>query len=718
MPTTITAPSNSLAKIRFQEQYVSEGLNKKLNGIAPSGIIRGGNIITAASGLNITVEADANTGDSIYSYIDTDGHQLTFRQVGNVNLDLAAAASTTVYVCLYVDYSIGVATVIEWRTYTVAELITAPVADAPFLIVLGQVVVPGSGPIAAGAVTPLERREAWQSVSQATRPWHQIVENGRFDVAKPGTVTADSAKGWLLSGLVGGSRVWSIATGAPSIGLNELQVAGGAGFSTVDTGDSAIVRPISPGDKVRVSYMLRGASWGSIGASGVQGVRLTWLDGDRQSISTTDITDNSLNGTFGYTEISQIVLAPALAEYVTYAIRLDPDSSTPTGDLFFDDIRVWVQADAVLADTKPQRQDSAVAELFPDSGFTDMAGFVDMALRAVLDSGTAAGEVTYNLERMGAGGTGFVLDLLVGAIKALRVKDGTELGVDLNTTVEADHDTARVVTNHEDHANITRTLLWEMNPTTPTSSPDRVGIRLYHVKADLEGGDNAFEITINAFWANATDVWAPDDAVAAQNPTKLTFSYRGLQLQSIDNTIPATWTDAHPDVGGGWDFNVFSVNGMGSDAGDWAIGLSKLQADDGTLHFSNPTSRSNPAATASTILKNTIYAKSMVKAWGRLSIPATAGAGAAVTINDGFNIKTAVTGGAAGVNLDFTEPMGSSSYTIVASTPSATWEIKPSPFDTDTIFLQLIDTTDGSTEDTNNLAGIVVVMFAVLGEQT
>lgn len=432
MPTTITTPSNTLAKVRFQEQYVSEGLNKKFNGAVPRGVLRGGLLVTAGAGLNVRIDADPDTGDSIYSYIDTNGHQLTFRQVGNVTLDLTSVLSTTIFVCLFVQYTTSTATVVEWRTYSQAELITAPVAEAGELIVLGRVVVPGAGPIAASAITPLERREAWDAISKATIPWQQIVENGRFDLAKPGAITSfgGDVLGWSTIGLIAASRTWTIATVAPNNGPHELQVNGGAGFTSIDTTFGNRQVAVNAGDKVRAAFFIRGSTWTGIGASGVQGILLTWYDIDKQVLSTTDITDNTLSGTFAYTEIDQIVEAPAGAAYMEYAIQVDPDGNSPTGDLFFDDVRVWVESNKHLQDDKLKRLGydtlrPLVMEFPPSSGFTDIGEFIDLVTRLAYFSGTPAGDAVLQWQRMGAGGTGLILRLIQGILQTDRYVTGS-----------------------------------------------------------------------------------------------------------------------------------------------------------------------------------------------------------------------------------------------------------------------------------------------------
>jgi len=107
MSTDLSNPSNTLAKVRWHEQYVSEGINKKLNGVIPSGVVRGGRLVASLVNMTVTIQADPDTNDSIYSHIDANGHQVTFRQIGDVSLDLTAVASTTVFICLHVDYVIS-----------------------------------------------------------------------------------------------------------------------------------------------------------------------------------------------------------------------------------------------------------------------------------------------------------------------------------------------------------------------------------------------------------------------------------------------------------------------------------------------------------------------------------------------------------------------------------------------------------------------------------
>jgi hypothetical protein len=603
MSTTLSTPSNTLAKIRFQEQYVSEGLNKKFNGVIPRGVIRGGLLVSAGAGFNVRVDADPVEGDSVYSYIDANGHQLTFRQVGNVTLDLTTLANTNVFIAAFIDYTTSAATVVEWRAYSEAEILTAPVAEAPYVIIVGKVSVPAAGPIPASDITPVERREAWDALSRSMVGWHQIVENGRFDLALTGDIitgTAEHIVGWTPTGgiLV---RTWSISTAAPRSGPHELQVDGGAGVTDVETIFGIRRWAVEPGTKVRVRFYCRGAAWTGITAGGVQGIQLTWYDTDMQSLSTTDVNDDSLSGTFGYTLIDEIVEAPASAAFVGYDIVLDPNGASPTGDFFFDDVRVWVQSDAPLEEDLPTRQawDPIRArhlDIPPAHSFTTIDEMLGQTLRMFMAAKLGAptpDTITYILQRLGAADP-FILDLLGGYLKFR----GTALVADQAELARIDGEVAATAVSA-----FSLIMEWSDSDTTSTW-------RFYHEA----GATSSFVLTLNAKFTGG--VWKAGDNTAIP-ALKYTFSVVGVLIEGKDAVLPGGgWAD------GAWDNITFRLDIIAGPVTNMAL-------QDGRVEFQSPTTS---ASNTTSGLVNTLYAKNIVEAWFKAA-GTTLGSAGSATIN-------------------------------------------------------------------------------------
>lgn len=366
MSTTLSSPGAAIVSMQYKEPYVSQALNKKLQGIVGTGILRGGKLVTTGSGLNVRIDPDAVHGDSVYSYEDVNALQFTLRQAGSVTLNLTPVASTTVYIALYVEYALGATTVVQWRAYSESELFGgSPVAEAAFVVVVGKVIVPAVGPIAAASVLYTHARFAWQSTSQHASQWLQLVENSGFELARaaslpPGTSTLPN---WDHSAFGAGPSGADVVNVAPHAGRAELRVTGFAAPST-DVLKQRKTFAVRSGQRLHASIWLRGSGWGGVGGSGApldaQGVRLRFFTSDFASVSDTYIINNALTGTFVYTEVSDTVLVPATAVWMTIEIVVI-SSAAESGLLFIDDCRVWLEVGTPL--TLDEKQNQGPGEL-------------------------------------------------------------------------------------------------------------------------------------------------------------------------------------------------------------------------------------------------------------------------------------------------------------------------------------------------------------------
>ncbi len=637
MATQITPIGDTSVFVRFKEPYVSDGLNKKLRGLVGSGVVRGGKLVTAGVGHNVLVQADAIIGDSVYSYFDVGERQFTVRQAGNVTLNLAPFAGTTIYVALYVGYTLGVTTVCEWRAYTEAELFTGPlVAEAAFVVVLGRVAVPVGAPVLAAHITPRNRRAAWDDAPPGG--WHQVVVNGGFEQAvAAGASGSYGIAGWL--GQASGNPTFKISTTGPYEGTREFQM------------DQTILAVVSerlltqlkrvrvdPGMYVRARVRLKGTAWT---AATHQGVALVFYDSALQVIAPTVwIEDLTLTGTFGYTLVDQTIVVPATAMWMRVGVGVDNGGvNLAAGDLFFDDCKVWVESETPIESAFDGDQLSASGlleqlSLAPlGTPVTSMAEYIARTLITHVGSQTSGIEsVTSQFRGTGA----WLWNLLNGGIK---------LGVG------GSPDVPRIVTPVL--AADPRTLLWESDNGT---DPEK--LRIYFVTTEVQNSGNVgIEITVNARWDDATSLWQADDSAgAAEVCTRFVVLPSGMFLHQMNmaSSVAAGWQDGVSpdpvDVPRQWDYAMLQLGGGGMDAvpagtGDFATGQAGLVLQDGSLHFRGVGARSNPTS-ATNIARNTIYAKTLIKAWMNLST------GVALVKNDGVGINTAVANGnAVDVNL-------------------------------------------------------------------
>jgi hypothetical protein len=631
MPTNLPPnPSANLVSMRLNEPYTSRANNKKLHGLMPGGVVRGGKLITAASGLLVTLEADADFGDSVYSYVDGDGNHLTFRQVGNVNIDLTPVASSTIYIASFIDYTISNPTTVEWRAYTLAELVTAPVAEAGEVIVLGRVVVPGAGPIAASAITPALRRVAWENISAGVTPWIQLVENGQWELAEETTVSlasADHIVAWQNSNLFAANYTWRIVTTAPLVGARELEILGDGASTEVQSMFGETQPIVRPGELIRVRFYIRGAVWGGIGASGFQGIQLNFYDSDKQIINTQIVSDPTLSGTFAYTLIDGIVEVPASAAFMCYAIRVDTDGATPSGSIFFDDIRVWKQSAQVLAESTRENMGfrtgvTGAAHIVPPFTLAaDMDEAIEETLRIISQGATGGSVVSVLAKIMGTAGNSFDVNATkMGVQIQRRIKD---LGSDLLST-SAETDTTRIEIPIGASGVTTRTLIWETKGTAHGNIKHRM-----YLTSSVPGENESIEFTVNCFFNESTGEWDADQKGTGtlNSAQKIMLTRRGLKFFNKSDTS-AVWFQS------GWDGD--GTNGVSIDINSWQT---RLDINDGLIFFDNTGSSGdgNPAHATSPGLGNVIYPKSIVKAWAQIETD-TGGP----FVIDGYNISEAL----------------------------------------------------------------------------
>ena len=713
MSTILITPSNTLAKMRFQEPFVSEGLNKKLNGIIPNGIVRGGDLVTNTAALQVRIDADPNTGDSVYSYIDANGHQLTFRQVGAIVLDLAPVASTSVYIAAFIQYTTSTATVVQWRAYTLAELTTAPVAEAPEVIVVGRVDVPAGGPIVASEITPELRRDAWANIAKSTSPWVQVVENGHWDMAEETTISGSALShvvSWSNTLLLGASYTWRIVTTAPLSGAHELEILGDGGSDEVQTffGDRQV--GVRPGELIRVRFSIRGSVWGGIGASGVQGVRLTFYDKNKQVLSTQDVTDSTLSGTFAYTLVDDIVEVPASAAFMCYAMRLDTDALTPSGSIFFDEIRVWKQSSQVLEEDTRQRLgfDTGVAGAAHLTPVATLGATIDDVInetRRVLNGGVTGGIANVVAAIMGETANGFDFNATKMGIKVQRqIK---ELGASLLGT-EADALLARIAANYAPTATGEYTLMWEM----PIDSGSAETIRLYASEAGLSGAGvgAAITVTVNASWNGS--VWNRDVAAVASCRFDVSNDRASFRFRA------GTETDGWGDNLVGWNQELEMILqppilfGGGVDV----VTDGRFRYSGGSSIYNNPSSTKTLAGAIvfDSIASNVLYANSVSKCWASIRSDGSGSGTGGVAIDDGMNIDSVSITAGGDLSVSFAITMGNADYVVLVTGQDGNL-ITGVSFNETTSGFDLDIRTIVNASDVNLTISIANFCFAVFG---
>lgn len=355
MATTIQAIDNEKVKLRWEEEYVSEGLNEKMLGVIPGGIIRGGLLEPHPStAMTLRVKADPVYGDIVASYEDVNGRQMTVNLgTGDVDLDLTALASTTVYIAIYVEYSLLTETAAEWRAYTQAQLDGASEKDR--LIIWGSVDVPASGVIPAADIYQDSRRDARWGQSSGLVPWVPMLRNGGFE---------GKLAHWE-EGTTAGSVTWSFSESEQYRGARSYEVgATGTGSSQVSQNFMA---PCVPGQLFCARFMSKVSNW-----SGTIELRLVFVDKDGSLIGTVPaLTETLTADTHDWEEKSAILEAPAGSAFF-YTAWLYVSASASGTNAWVDDVQVFMQSDQVVNTQRPDdsvsREDRLFKLVFPDKG--------------------------------------------------------------------------------------------------------------------------------------------------------------------------------------------------------------------------------------------------------------------------------------------------------------------------------------------------------------
>jgi hypothetical protein len=723
MATDLATPSNTTAKVRWHEQYVSEGINKKLNGIIPAGVVRGGKLGTSIVNLSVTIEADPVTGDSIYSYIDATGHQVTFRQVGDITLDLSGVVSTIIFIGLEVTYVISVDTVVKWRAFSQAEI------DAdPSLVVLGMVDVPAAGIIPASDIYPTERREAWTTIAPHIREWRNPITNGSFETCLAAVLTGatdDYFPDWDVDGSYGffnGVTV-SVVTGGARTGDRALQVV-------LSGAASERMRLYWAGQlKVFAGQLMSASVWVKAnalspgpGANGVFGLQIEFLTRDGGFAGLEVISDISLSGTFDWTEIAGIVEVPSNAVSAWFFLYYNDDNQNSTGTITFDDVRVFLETgrptDEYPGDGRDDHFGGSLRALSldippepPTPG--DIDDLVSEMIR-IRQNGKLSGVLQL---LMGArdGTTEFDLLLQHGGIDIPRVI--SDLGSELIGS-NADALTARVtVPFPTDSGGVEYTLIASFE-----NASAEYNVRVYIAEDSALQQFPSLVITHNASWNGS--VWSKDDAT--REAVRRDIGYSESTFYKRQFNVGGTWTDLQWDDGGTNSEKIHTLaqnnflSGTDYQCIQWMcngiLGMQNVTTD---AWASNLPGSSAPVA-------NAIYAKNIVKAWGSVY---TDGAG-------GFNYNRSFNGvatlpGTGRLLHTFGTAMKNLEYSVVAmlspsvlpgagTDPNNIWSWKAGSWNKTTTSFDIvgIDTTAAPNALWTNPGTYPMILdYIVLGEQ-
>lgn len=283
-------------------------------------------------------------------------------------------------------------------------------------------------------------------------------------------------------------------------------------------------------------------------------------------------------------------------------------------------------------------------------------------------------------------------DTITGALQVdedVDAKKSIDLGLDLLGS-EADGLIPRIRAGGVATGTGERILFSET--TNPTAN--RPPIRIYMRHGTIV--DYGVETTVNARWTGS--LWSQDDAAVVSSIVR---NNMGELEHQHKNSGAGTWADSS------WDTEVFRAQRSAGDASD-------LSAQDARLNFKNVTVISNPLHTTA-VLKNSLYASTMVKAWGNIEMSAAG----AITASEGFNFPVPSNPGtSSALAITFATAMADGEYVVVAMPLTGG----------DHMFVATSETSAGFTIQKRAISsgallnfdagGAIDIAFLVIGKQT
>lgn len=318
---TINLASEAI-KVRWQEPYVTSGLNQKTLGQQAKGVFAGFTVVPGPTGtLKVLLQVDPTLGFSGANVLDvtTSKYCVTVIQSSTVTVDLASVANGTVYLALDAQYQIGAASGAQVKVVDAAEL-----AINSNLVLLAKVNVPAIPDILTSHINMGYRLSAGDSITPESRPSLNLLLNGSFERDSVGLAPAS----WALSVL--GAFVQVVASGVARTGVNCLQLIGYSAPSG-DVASSSIV--VTPGRSYRAGGWFRSIGGGITGAGVGLQLRVAWYNALGVLISTTDIEAPFKSAVTVYEERKSVVTAPTGATTAKIVINIDGC----LGTAFFDD---------------------------------------------------------------------------------------------------------------------------------------------------------------------------------------------------------------------------------------------------------------------------------------------------------------------------------------------------------------------------------------------
>lgn len=316
---TVNLPEASI-HMRWKEEYVTEGLNRKSLATQAKGIVAGFNVV-ATAGYVLNINPDPILGLSIANVLDTSSSAYIVSVVINsvVPLDLTLLANKTIYIVLDAQFSVGTHSAAQIKVVEAADLID------PDLLLLARIIVPAVAPTSlTSAINAAYRTVSGDNLPYETQPPINLASNPSFEkdvIWLPGSLTS-----------AGRSTLYA-RTGAASLKLRSSGVSNGVSYSPH--------WPVMPGETYRVRAWIRSESGGNV-LSGSAQIQVQWSALSQANGGPVAISSSSVDTAYVPTSPNTWVLkqalvtAPSTAEWIQLGVRYVASS----GDVYIDDIEI------------------------------------------------------------------------------------------------------------------------------------------------------------------------------------------------------------------------------------------------------------------------------------------------------------------------------------------------------------------------------------------
>ena len=309
-------------KVRWQEPYVTSGLNQKTLGQQAKGVFAGFTVEPGPGGtLKVLLKVDPILGFSGANVLDvtTSKYCVTVIQSSTITVDLASVANGTVYITLDAQYQIGATSGAQVKVVDAAEL-----ATNANLVLLAKVNVPAAPDIFASHINMGYRLSAGDSLTLEMQPSFNLLANGSFERDTNGP----APMGWATSTL-------SLTT-SPNPHTGTLAMRLNAGGPTTDTCVSTPMPVLAGATYVAGAWITSNAAL--VGGTGAH-VQVEWSNAAGASLGIVDIEDAFVGPVLpivfpsNFVERKAAVTAPVGANTARLGIRYDNCS----GNVWVDD---------------------------------------------------------------------------------------------------------------------------------------------------------------------------------------------------------------------------------------------------------------------------------------------------------------------------------------------------------------------------------------------